>query len=148
MPVIFAFYPSIVGGAFPFTVPAQTLLVRVFALTWAPILLGVALRSIRFHEPPGFSVLFRSVCASGVVALCIYICITRANQLTNNLRTNVTVSAGLILGTRWYTIVLPQNSNKYKLMRRPVRAADRYHPWHLCGSSLALSRLAQPPLRD
>ena len=97
MPVTFAIYRQLLGGGFPFMVPADTLLVRIFVLTWAPIFLGVALRSIRSRGMARFSVGLRHACATGTVALCLFICVTRAGQLTTDWKINVTVSATLIL---------------------------------------------------
>ena len=63
MPVTFAVYRGLLGAGFPFMVPAGTLLVRIFALTWAPIFLGVALRNIRSRGMARFSTGLRHACA-------------------------------------------------------------------------------------
>jgi bile acid:Na+ symporter, BASS family len=99
IPLTFALYGQLPGGAFPFMVPSGTLLARIFALTWAPILLGIGLRSIRSNNVARFSLLLQAACATGIVALCVFICVTRAGQLATDLKTNVTVSAMLILAT-------------------------------------------------
>jgi bile acid:Na+ symporter, BASS family len=97
MPVTFGLYRGLLGVGFPFMVPAGTLLTRIFALTWAPIFLGLALRSVRSRGMARFSTGLRHACATGTVALCVFICVTRARQLTMDWRTNVTVSAILVL---------------------------------------------------
>jgi len=97
IPLTFALYGQLPGGAFPFLVPSGTLLARIFALTWAPILLGIGLRSIRSNNVARFSLLLQAACATGIVALCVFICVTRAGRLATDLKTNVTVSAALIL---------------------------------------------------
>jgi bile acid:Na+ symporter, BASS family len=97
MPVTFAVYRLLLGTGFPFMVPAGTLLVRIFALTWAPIFLGLALRSVRSRGMARFSTGLRHACATGTIALCVFICVTRAGQLTTDWQTNVTVSAILVL---------------------------------------------------
>jgi len=97
MPATFAIYRELLGKGFPFVVPAGALLLRIFVLTWAPIFLGVVLRNIRSRRMTRFSVGLRHACATGTVALCLFICVTRAGQLTTDLKTNVTVSAILIL---------------------------------------------------
>ena len=72
-------------------------LIRIFVLTWAPIFLGLALRSIRSRGMTRFSTGLRHACALGTVALCVFICVTRSGQLTVDWKTNVTVSAVLIV---------------------------------------------------
>jgi len=97
MPVTFAVYRGLLGAGFPFMAPSDTLLIRIFGLTWAPIFLGLALRSIRSRGIARFSTGLRHACALGTVALCVFICVTRASQLTIDWKTNMTVSAMLIL---------------------------------------------------
>jgi BASS family bile acid:Na+ symporter len=97
MPATFAIYRLVLGSGFPFLVPAGTLLLRIFALTWAPIFLGLALRSMRSRQVAKFSAGLRRACAAGTVALCVFICITRADRLMTDWKTNVTVSATLVL---------------------------------------------------
>ncbi len=97
MPLTFAFYRKFFGAAFPFMVPSSVLLARIFVLTWAPIFLGVALRNVGAARITRFSALLRNACAGGTVALCVFICVTRAGQLTTDLRTNLIASATLIL---------------------------------------------------
>lgn len=97
MPLTFAIYGKLLGPAFPFLVPPGALLARVFALTWAPILLGIALQHIRGDSIARVSQVLRKLCAAGIVVLCGYICVTRAGQLAAGFKTNVMVSAILIL---------------------------------------------------
>jgi bile acid:Na+ symporter, BASS family len=97
MPVTFAIYRLLLGMGFPFMVPAGALLTRIFALTWAPIFLGLALRSVHSSGMARFSTGLRHACATGTVALCVFISATRAGQLTTDWKTNVTVSAMLVL---------------------------------------------------
>ena len=97
MPVTFAVYRALLGAGFPFMVPAGTLLIRIFALTWAPIFLGLALRSIHSRGMARFSTGLRHACALGTVVLCVFICVTRARQLTLDWKINLTVSAMLIV---------------------------------------------------
>src|SRR5271167_1364318 len=97
MPVTFAIYRLLLGTGFPFMVPAGALLIRIFALTWAPIFLGLALRSIRSRGMARFSMGLRHACATGTVALCVFICVTRASQLTIGWKSNMTVSAALVM---------------------------------------------------
>ncbi len=99
MPVTFTVYRGLLGAGFPFMVPSRALLIRIFALTWAPIFVGVALRSIRSRGMARFSVGLRHACALGTVALCVFICVTRSGQLTVDWKTNVTVSAVLIVAS-------------------------------------------------
>ena len=97
MPVTFTVYRGLLGAGFPFIVPAGTLLIRIFVLTWAPIVLGLTLRSIRSRGMARFSTGLRHACALGTVALCVFICVTRASQLTIGWKTNITISTMLIL---------------------------------------------------
>ena len=97
MPVTFAIYRLVLGTGVPFLIPSGTLLLRIFALTWAPIFLGLALRSMRSNKVARFSAGLRHACAAGTVALCVFICITRADRLTTDWKTNITVSATLVL---------------------------------------------------
>ena len=99
MPATFAVYRMVLGPAFPFMAPPGALLTRVFLLTWAPILLGIALRNFGGSGPTRFSLLLRNFCAAGIVLLCGYICLTRSKQLTANLTTNVMVAAVLIVAS-------------------------------------------------
>lgn len=96
MPVTFAIYRLLLGADFPFGVPAATLLTRIFALTWAPIFLGLALRSVRSWGMSRFSTGLRHACATGTVVLCVFICVTRSRQLTMDWKTNLAVSAMLV----------------------------------------------------
>jgi bile acid:Na+ symporter, BASS family len=97
MPVMFAIYRLLLGTGFPFVVPAGALLIRIFALTWAPIFLGLALRSIRSRGAAKFSVGLRHACATGTVVLCVFVVVTRFRQLTLDWKTNVSMSAVLVL---------------------------------------------------
>ena len=97
MPVTFAIYRLVLGSGFPFLVPAGALLLRILALTWAPIFLGLALRSMRSKKVARFSAGLRHACALGTVALCVYICIARAGQLTIDWKINMAVSTMLIV---------------------------------------------------
>ena len=97
MPATFAVYGGLLGAGFPFMVPAGPLLTRIFALTWAPIFVGLALRSIRSQTIARFSTGLRHVCALGTVVLCVYICVSRARQLTLDWQTNMMVSLMLIV---------------------------------------------------
>jgi bile acid:Na+ symporter, BASS family len=99
MPLTFLLYGKLLGGAFPFLISPGTLLNKVLAITWAPIFLGIALRNMRSKHMARFSVLLRNVCSTGVVALCVFICVTRAGQLTTDLKSNLTVSSAFILMT-------------------------------------------------
>jgi bile acid:Na+ symporter, BASS family len=98
MTLTFSIYRGLLGAGFPFTLPAGTLLIRIFALTWAPIFLGLALRSVRSRGMARFSTALRNACATGTVVLCVFICVTQARQLAIDWKTNVTVSAMLVLG--------------------------------------------------
>ena len=97
MPVTFAVYRLVLGTGFPFLVPAGALLLRMFALTWAPIIVGLALRSMRSRKVARFSAGLRHACAAGTAALCVFICITQADRLMTDWKTNVTISATLVL---------------------------------------------------
>ena len=99
MPATFAVYRWSLGAGFPFVVPAGPLLARILALTWAPIFLGLALRSLRSRGMKRFSTGLRHACALGTVALCVFICVIRSGQLTVDWKTNVTVSAFLIVAS-------------------------------------------------
>jgi BASS family bile acid:Na+ symporter len=99
MPASFAVYGWSLGAGFPFVVPAGHLLARVFLLTWAPIFLGLALQSIRARGMKRFSTALRHACALATVALCVLICVSRWGQLTDDWKTNVTVSALLIVAS-------------------------------------------------
>lgn len=97
MPGTFAVYRGLLGAGFPFEVPPGALLVRIFALTWAPIILGIALQNIQSSRMVRFSAGLRHTCALGTVGLCVLICVGRANQLAADWKTNVMVSSILIL---------------------------------------------------
>jgi bile acid:Na+ symporter, BASS family len=97
MTVTFAIYRLLLGADFPFMVPAATLLTRIFVLTWAPIFLGLALRSVHSRAMARFSTGLRHACAMGTLVLCVFIVVTRSRQLTLDWRINVTVSAMLIV---------------------------------------------------
>src|SRR5664279_1228170 len=77
MPATFAVYGWSLGAGFPFVVPTGPLLARIFVLTWAPIFLGLALRSFRSQAMKIFSTGLRHACALGTVAICIFISVTR-----------------------------------------------------------------------
>lgn len=97
MPMTFAVYRGMLGAGFPFVVPTGVLLTRIFVLTWAPIFLGLALRSVRSRGMAKFSTGLRHACALGTVALCVFICVSRARQLTVDWQTNMMVSTMLIV---------------------------------------------------
>jgi bile acid:Na+ symporter, BASS family len=97
IPLTFALYDKVLGGAFPLLVPSGAVLGKIIALTWAPIVLGMVLRNIQSNHVARFSVLLQTACALGIVALCVFVCLTRAGQLTTDLKINVTVSSTLIL---------------------------------------------------
>jgi bile acid:Na+ symporter, BASS family len=97
MPIVFTIYVRFPGRGFPVFVPPSLLVARILALTWAPLLLGMVLRSSRPNGVARFSPPFQKACAAAIVALCAFVGVTRFDGLAASLKGSLVVSAMMIM---------------------------------------------------
>ena len=97
MPAMLWVFGKLMHQSLAGILPQGLLLIRVFLLTWAPLFVGAVIRNLRISGIAVFSSGLRKASAVGLLALCIFIFVTRFSDLTADLRSNIATSLVLIV---------------------------------------------------
>jgi bile acid:Na+ symporter, BASS family len=81
MSVVFAVYRSLFGAGFALSVPPFRLLGRLILMVAVPIVAGMVFRALRPELVGKVSRNLRTLCVSGILALCMFVTVNRHAQL-------------------------------------------------------------------
>jgi bile acid:Na+ symporter, BASS family len=98
MVLAFALYRRVLALPFAFSAPRWGLILRLLLLVTVPILFGMVLKSRQVFRRTQLARYLRLACVVSVLALCVWIVVTRFDQLKTDWQLASIASASLALG--------------------------------------------------
>jgi bile acid:Na+ symporter, BASS family len=121
MMVIFIGYGRILGTPFVFAAPGWGLVLRFLLLITIPMVAGVGVRFAWAHKMDRISRSLRLVCLLGVCALCVYVMVSRFDELKANWKLTMGASAllavtAMMIGWMASSALTMERANKIALL--------------------------------